>query len=43
MLGDGILEKDRLVRGLTELGFSEKNLTLGRDILSRSRGIVLVA
>jgi type II secretory ATPase GspE/PulE/Tfp pilus assembly ATPase PilB-like protein len=30
------------VRGLTELGFSNKNLTLFRDILSKSRGIVLV-
>jgi type IV pilus assembly protein PilB len=37
-----ILEKDKLVRGLTELGFSRKNLTLFRDILSKSRGIVLV-
>jgi type II secretory ATPase GspE/PulE/Tfp pilus assembly ATPase PilB-like protein len=37
-----ILEKDKLVRGLTELGFSTKNLTLFRDILSKSRGIVLV-
>ena len=41
---DSILEKEALVRvrGLTELGFSEKNLTLVRDILSQSRGIVLV-
>jgi len=30
------------LKGLTELGFSEKNLTLVRDILSKSRGIVLV-
>ena len=37
-----ILEKDKLIRGLTELGFSKKNLTLFRDILSKSRGIVLV-
>jgi type II secretory ATPase GspE/PulE/Tfp pilus assembly ATPase PilB-like protein len=37
-----ILEKEKLVRGLTELGFSKKNLTLFRDILSKSRGIVLV-
>jgi type II secretory ATPase GspE/PulE/Tfp pilus assembly ATPase PilB-like protein len=37
-----ILEKDKLVRGLTELGFSKKNLTLFRDILSKSRGIVLI-
>jgi type IV pilus assembly protein PilB len=37
-----ILEKEKLVRGLTELGFSRKNLDLFRDILSKSRGIVLV-
>jgi type IV pilus assembly protein PilB len=37
-----ILEKDKLVRGLTELGFNNKNLALFRDILSKSRGIVLV-
>jgi type IV pilus assembly protein PilB len=37
-----ILEKEKLVRGLSELGFSRKNLALFRDILSRSRGIVLV-
>jgi type IV pilus assembly protein PilB len=37
-----ILEKEKLVRGLTELGFNKKNLTLFRDILSKSRGIVLV-
>ena len=42
MLGDDILEKDRLVRGLTELGFSQTNLALFRDILSKPRGIVLV-
>jgi type II secretory ATPase GspE/PulE/Tfp pilus assembly ATPase PilB-like protein len=30
------------LRGLTELGFSEKNLMLVREILSKSRGIVLV-
>jgi type II secretory ATPase GspE/PulE/Tfp pilus assembly ATPase PilB-like protein len=30
------------LRGLTELGFSEKNLRLVRHILSKSRGIVLV-
>ena len=30
------------MRGLSELGFSEKNLRLVRDILSKSRGIVLV-
>jgi type IV pilus assembly protein PilB len=37
-----ILEKDKLVRGLTELGFSRKNYEMFRDILSKSRGIVLV-
>jgi type IV pilus assembly protein PilB len=37
-----ILEKEKLVRGLTELGFNNKNLTVFRDILSKSRGIVLV-
>jgi type II secretory ATPase GspE/PulE/Tfp pilus assembly ATPase PilB-like protein len=37
-----ILEKDKLVRGLTELGFTRKNYALFRDILSKSRGIVLV-
>jgi type II secretory ATPase GspE/PulE/Tfp pilus assembly ATPase PilB-like protein len=37
-----MLEKDKPVRGLTELGLSKKNLTLFRNILSKSRGIVLV-
>jgi len=37
-----ILEKEKLVRGLSELGFSRRNLALFRDILSKSRGIVLV-
>jgi len=37
-----ILEKEKLVRGLTEIGFSNKNLNVFRDILSKSRGIVLV-
>jgi type IV pilus assembly protein PilB len=37
-----ILEKEKLVRGLSELGFSRRNYTLFRDILSKSRGIVLV-
>ena len=37
-----ILEKEKLVRGLTEIGFSRRNLETFRDILSRSRGIVLV-
>jgi type IV pilus assembly protein PilB len=37
-----ILEKEKLVRGLSELGFSRKNYEVFRDILSKSRGIVLV-
>lgn len=37
-----ILEKEKLVRGLTELGFSRRNYETFRDILSKSRGIVLV-
>jgi type IV pilus assembly protein PilB len=37
-----ILEKEKLVRGLSDLGFSRKNHALFRDILSKSRGIVLV-
>ena len=37
-----ILEKDKLVRGLEELGLNRRNLILLRDLLSRSRGIVLV-
>jgi type II secretory ATPase GspE/PulE/Tfp pilus assembly ATPase PilB-like protein len=37
-----VLEKEKLVRGLTELGFSRRNLDTFHDILSRSRGIVLV-
>ena len=37
-----ILEKEKLVRGLAELGFSVKNYETFRDILSKSRGIVLV-
>jgi type IV pilus assembly protein PilB len=37
-----ILEKEKLVRGLSELGFGTKNYALFRDILSKSRGIVLV-
>jgi type IV pilus assembly protein PilB len=37
-----ILEKEKLVRGLSELGFSRRNHTLFQDILSKSRGIVLV-
>ena len=37
-----ILEKEKLVRGLEELGFSPQNYATFRDILSKSRGIVLV-
>jgi type IV pilus assembly protein PilB len=37
-----ILEKDKLVRGLEELGLNRRNLVLFQDLLSRSRGIVLV-
>ena len=37
-----ILEKEKLVRGLAELGFGPKNYATFRDILSKSRGIVLV-
>lgn len=37
-----ILEKEKLVRGLSELGFSPRNYETFRDILSKSRGIVLV-
>ncbi len=37
-----ILEKEKLVRGLEELGFSKKNFAIFRDLLSKSRGIVLV-
>ncbi len=37
-----ILEKDKLVRGLEDLGLNRRNLGLVHDLLSRSRGIVLV-
>jgi type IV pilus assembly protein PilB len=37
-----ILEKEKLVRGLADLGFTKKNYAMFRDILSKSRGIVLV-
>jgi type IV pilus assembly protein PilB len=37
-----LLEKEKLVRGLEELGFTRKNLALFRDLLSKSRGIILV-
>jgi type II secretory ATPase GspE/PulE/Tfp pilus assembly ATPase PilB-like protein len=37
-----ILEKEKLIRPIEELGFNRRNLILLRDLLSRSRGIVLV-
>jgi type IV pilus assembly protein PilB len=37
-----ILEKEKIIRGLGELGLNRRNLILLRDLLSRSRGIVLV-
>ncbi len=37
-----ILEKDKLVRGIEELGFNRQSLALFRSLLSRRRGIVLV-
>jgi type II secretory ATPase GspE/PulE/Tfp pilus assembly ATPase PilB-like protein len=37
-----ILEKERLVRGLADLGLNRRLLGLFRDLLTRSRGIVLV-
>jgi type II secretory ATPase GspE/PulE/Tfp pilus assembly ATPase PilB-like protein len=37
-----ILEKDKLVRGLEDLGLNRRNLALFTDLLNRSRGIVLV-
>jgi type IV pilus assembly protein PilB len=37
-----ILEKDKLIRPIEELGFNRRNLALLKDLLSRSRGIVLV-
>jgi type IV pilus assembly protein PilB len=37
-----ILEKDKLVRGLEDLGLNRRNLALLQDLLTRSRGIVLV-
>ncbi|MEK6631327.1 MAG: ATPase, T2SS/T4P/T4SS family [Acidobacteriota bacterium] len=37
-----VLEKEKLIRGLEELGFNRRNLGLFQDLLSRSRGIVLV-
>ncbi len=37
-----ILEKEKLIRGLEDLGFSTRNLTIVQDLLSKSRGIILV-
>ncbi len=37
-----ILEQDKLVRGLTDLGLNRRGLGLFQDLLGRSRGIVLV-
>ncbi|MCX6552766.1 MAG: ATPase, T2SS/T4P/T4SS family [Acidobacteria bacterium] len=37
-----ILEKDKLIRGLEDLGLNRRNLALFQDLLARSRGIVLV-
>jgi len=37
-----VLEKEKLIRGLGELGLNRRNLALIKDLLSRSRGIILV-
>ncbi len=37
-----ILEQDKLVRGLADLGLNRRSLGLFQDLLGRSRGIVLV-
>jgi type II secretory ATPase GspE/PulE/Tfp pilus assembly ATPase PilB-like protein len=37
-----ILEQDKLVRGLSDLGLNRRGLALFQDLLGRSRGIVLV-
>jgi type IV pilus assembly protein PilB len=37
-----IVEKGQLVRGLPELGFSRRNLAAFRELLNRSRGLVMV-
>jgi len=37
-----ILEQEKLVRGLTDLGLNRRGLGLFQDLLGRSRGIVLV-
>ena len=37
-----VLENEKVVRGLEELGFSKKNYGIFKDLLSKSRGIILV-
>lgn len=37
-----VLEKEKLVRGLGDLGLSKRNLATVHDVLSKSRGIILV-
>lgn len=37
-----IMEKDKLIRGIAELGFGPEGLARFRDLLTRTRGIVLV-
>ena len=37
-----VLEQDKLVRGLADLGLNRRGLALFQDLLGRSRGIVLV-
>jgi type IV pilus assembly protein PilB len=37
-----ILEPEKLVRGLTDLGLNRRGLSLFQDLLGRSRGIILV-
>jgi type IV pilus assembly protein PilB len=37
-----IMEKDKLIRGIEELGFGTDGLARFRDLLTRTRGIVLV-
>ncbi|MFO7692532.1 MAG: ATPase, T2SS/T4P/T4SS family [Vicinamibacterales bacterium] len=37
-----ILEQEKLVRGLTDLGLNRRGLGLVQDLLGRSRGIILV-
>ena len=37
-----VLEQDKLIRALAELGLNRRNLALFRDLLGRPRGIVLV-